>query len=968
MIENSTYPQTDLAIYRRLLALVKGSSWVFVVALFGFLLAAVAEGVFVQSIGGVIDIFSDRSQPGSIPRLADLLGTLTFPDYYKYPAIIIVAAIFRALGHVIGEYLLSRVSFSVIHKVRCALFDKLLVVPSQYFVSNKQGEITNRLTDTTSKLRDTVTDVLRIAFQDCIRLGVFLTLMLITNFALTLLWLVIAPIVGVIVRFASRRFRRISKRIQDTMGDLTHLVEEAVGGFKTIRVYRGQSQTAQEFNVASNHNRSQNLKMVATKAFSTQTIQLLTAIALGVLVGTLFVPSLSEGMTAGQLVEYIGYAALMANPIKRLSELNAKFQQGMAAAHEIFVHVDQPSEPDFGTFSKQSINGRIEFRNVSYAYPGSTESVLKNISLIIEPGETIAVVGSSGGGKTTLSELLQGLLVATDGQILVDDVPIHEYALANLRSHIAVVSQDVFLFNKTLRDNVAYGGQANASSDAFADALRGARVDEFLPRLLHGEDTQLGDRGNVLSQGQRQRVAIARALLKEAPIVVLDEATSALDAESETLLQEALQSVMQDRTTVVIAHRLSTVTNADRIVVIESGEIVEVGSHETLVKDSGRYAELIEKQGLRTDVVHAEKTKVDQIPLIPIRRELSVESELVSSWYQGKSWLLLLRPFSLLFGYLVERRRNLYQSGKKATWRAPVPVVVVGNITVGGTGKTPLTIWLANQLCARGIKVGIVHSGYAGTAKQPVAVHKDIDVSVSGDESLVLAERTECPVVCHRDRVQAVQHLLATNTIELVISDDGLQHYALERDYEIVVVDGQRAFGNNRLLPEGPMREPLDRLDDVDWVVCNTKRLDIVSSESTFKPIASQFRNISSGEVLSVSQWHERFPGKIYAIAGIGNPQSFLDILNEMGIQAELFAFDDHKRFSSRDLPISQGQVVVVTEKDAVKLKNLNVDLSNMWVLPIDIQFDDSCESNERIRELVELVSNTNPSATRPMN
>ena len=595
--------RTDWQTYGRLTSYVRSRAWYFVIALFAFCLAAIAEVFFAQILGSVVGSF-DAMTEGSTADITTnsepVKSWYWLPDYFLhyipwpipvlFACMIGVAALVRALSNVVGEFLLSRVSFFVVHAIRCELHDRLLLLPCSYFDESRQGDISNRLTDTTSKLRDTATDVLRILMQDGGKLVFMLGAMLLINLYLTLLFFVLAPIVAIVVRYASRRFRQISIRIQSSMGEVTHFGQETVVLHKTIRAYGAQDQQSLAFQDASATNRRQHLKMVATKASSAQFIQLLVAFVIASLVGILFIDQIKGGMDAADIITYIGLAGALASPIKRLSDLNARIQIGLAAATEIFDHVDQDEELDSGSDELCVKQATIEFNHVDFSYSNADKQALADITVTVEPGQTIAIVGSTGAGKTTLIQLLLRFYEPTSGQILLNGIPISSYTKESLRNHLAFVSQEVILFNDTIRANITYGQLQHAPEAQIQSAIQRARVDVFTQRMHQGLDSKVGDRGTNLSQGERQRILIARAILKDAPILILDEATSSLDAESESLIQEALNEMMVGRTTLVVAHRLSTIVNADTIAVLDNGRIIELGSHQELLDKKGRYA------------------------------------------------------------------------------------------------------------------------------------------------------------------------------------------------------------------------------------------------------------------------------------------------------------------------------------------------------------------------------------------
>ena len=382
----------------------------------------------------------------------------------------------------------------------------------------------------------------------------------------------------------------LSKRIQDSIGDMTHITSELVNGHRVVRSYGGEDYEKRRFLESSLYNRRQSLKLVTTGAIHNQVMQLIIAIALAFLMYmALF---FMEQSSVGSFVGYLTAAFLLPRPFRQLSDANSDIQRGIVAAESLFAILDEQSEPDPGHVETEKCLGALEFNNLSFQYSSATEPTLRNISFKAEPGQTIALVGASGGGKSTLVNLVSRFYTHDSGQILLDGVEINDYKLSNLRRHIALVNQQVTLFNDTIANNIAYGALANASRDAIIAAANDAYAMEFINKLDLGLDTLIGENGVKLSGGQRQRLALARALLKDSPILILDEATSALDTESERYIQAALQKVMRNRTTLVIAHRLSTIENADLILVMDRGQIIERGTHQTLLEKNGAYARL----------------------------------------------------------------------------------------------------------------------------------------------------------------------------------------------------------------------------------------------------------------------------------------------------------------------------------------------------------------------------------------
>jgi subfamily B ATP-binding cassette protein MsbA len=420
--------------------------------------------------------------------------------------------------------------------------------------------------------------------------------LLYVNWILTLFFIAVLPIIGMIVTKVSKRFRLISKNILSAMGDVTHVTQEAVQGYQEVRIFGAVKTERNRMSNASHDNRRQNMKMAFTGALSNPLIILIVSFAFAGVTGFMLNPIILNTMTTGSFIAFIVASGVLIKPIRQLTEVNSDIQRGIASAESIFEILDSEAEPDEGTFETEAVTGGFEFSNVSFTYKGTKKEVLKDINLKVSPGETIALVGSSGSGKTSLVSLIPRFYNHKEGQILLDGVDVNDFSLTNLRKHIGIVSQNVTLFNDTIFNNIAYGELKDRSEDRVRAAAKIANADAFIEDLSDGFDTHIGDDGVMLSGGQRQRIAIARAVLKNAPILILDEATSALDTDSERHIQAALEQLMKGRTTFVIAHRLSTVEKAHRILVLEKGLIVEQGTHKELLSNKGRYAKLYRNQ------------------------------------------------------------------------------------------------------------------------------------------------------------------------------------------------------------------------------------------------------------------------------------------------------------------------------------------------------------------------------------
>jgi len=513
---------------------------------------------------------------------------------YMIPLSLIGIYLIRGIGGFIGNYFLAKVSFSVIHELRTSIIDNVITLPNGYFEQNNSGHLISTITFNVSQVTGAATSAVKVIIREGITVLALLSMVFYYNWKLSLIFVAIAPLIGLVVMIASKRFRKISKKIQVSMGDITQVSTEVINGYKEVKSFNGQAYERERFFKASKANYRQNIKMVRTSAINTPLLQMIVAFALSFLV--FLALTFMADMDPKDFIIYITAAGLLPKPIRQLSEVNSTIQKGIAAAESIFELIDETPEQDHGTHEVDHVRGELVFDHIGFQYSSSEHAVIKNLNLTIKPGQTIALVGRSGSGKSTLANLIPRFYDVLSGEIRLDGVPLSDYALQNLRAHISVVTQQVILFNDTLRNNIAYGALSDSSLEAVRQAAVSAHAIEFIDKLPDGLDTFVGENGVLLSGGQRQRLAIARALLKDAPILILDEATSALDNESERIIQEALSELMKGRTTVVIAHRLSTIENADVIVVMDQGGIVEMGSHHDLLSQQGAYYQLHQQQ------------------------------------------------------------------------------------------------------------------------------------------------------------------------------------------------------------------------------------------------------------------------------------------------------------------------------------------------------------------------------------
>jgi subfamily B ATP-binding cassette protein MsbA len=590
---------SDWQLYLRLLRYLVPYWWIFLLSIGGYVVYSSSAVLLADIMQFLLDALNESDQvasgivSGFAYRWFDVgdMGALEFARI-AVPVAILSVALFRGAGYFVGTYFMNHVARNLIHDLRCELFNKMLVAPSSYYDSSSQGVLISKITFNVEQVTGAATKALRTLVREGLLVLGLLSYLMYLNWRLCLVFLAVAPFIALVVSVVGKHFRRYSRRIQASMGDVTQVSSESINAYREVRIFGGQRQQGERFRKASEYNRTQTLKLAFADSLSAPVIQIMLALALAALVWFALNPAILVDFTAGKLVAFLTAAGQLGKPIRQLSEIQSILQRGLAAAEDIFSQLDQESEIDTGTHVVARAAGDISIRNLSFAYPDAQVDVLQDISLEVAAGQTVALVGRSGSGKSTLVQLLARFYPAKEGTILLDGVSIEQYQLANLREQIAMVSQNVTLFNDTVYNNIAYGTLAEAGSEAVVAATESAYAHEFIDRLPEGLQTQLGDDGAGLSGGQRQRIAISRAILKDAPLLILDEATSALDNESEHRIQRALENIVVGRTTIVIAHRLSTVEGADTIVVMDGGRIVATGSHEELLAQGGIYAQL----------------------------------------------------------------------------------------------------------------------------------------------------------------------------------------------------------------------------------------------------------------------------------------------------------------------------------------------------------------------------------------
>ena len=558
---------------KRILGYTFRYKWSFLISVFGFIAFAAADIAAVDWIRRII---------GYINSDDDSLHTLLALS-------LIFIAIGRGLGFFIGNYFMSRVGFGIVHDLRAELFQKLHDLPKSYFDANQSGQLINRITFTTTQVSGAASNAVKTFVREGFLLvGLFIYLSIL-NFKLTLLLVGTAPLIALIVFIAGKRLKKLATKIQTAMGDVTHIASEAVDGHVEIKSFNAQDYENARFLEANASNKDQNLKLEATGNLATPIIQVLVSVSLSLVAYFALGNQLGISLDAETFVAFFTAAGLMAKPIRQLSNINIIVQKGLAAANEIFDQLDQDDESNIGDIS-DDINGDISFEDVSFSY-NTGGQILNNISFSIAKNETVAIVGRSGSGKSTIANLIPRFYNHTSGDILIDGTSINDFSLDHLRSSISIVNQSPSLFNDTIAKNIAYGDD-DLDFEKLKESAKLAGCNEFIENLPDGYESEIGDDGVLLSGGQRQRLAIARAFYKNSPIIILDEATSSLDTESELIVQEALEKLITNRTTIVIAHRLSTIENASRIIVLDEGSISEMGTHEQLLNSEGIYQSL----------------------------------------------------------------------------------------------------------------------------------------------------------------------------------------------------------------------------------------------------------------------------------------------------------------------------------------------------------------------------------------
>jgi subfamily B ATP-binding cassette protein MsbA len=925
---------TGAKAYRALVLMALEHKMYFVLAVIGMFIFAVSDAAFAYMMKPLMD-------EGFIDGDAAVIKLI--------PIAIILIFLVRMVAIFMRSYCMNYIGRKVINALRTMMFEKLLTLTSEGYDQSSTASIVTRFSYDVERVAKSVSSSLTALIQGTLRIVVLLAYMLWLNWQMTTIFLIAGPIIFLIVVRIAGRFRGISKNIQKSMGGVTEVAQEVVDSNRIVKIFGGSDFERKKFNKLNHKNLKLHLKMSIAQSISAPLIQLVVAVAFAAIVAFATSESMRGVISTGDFVSFIFAMTMLMAPMRVLSTVNVNIQKGIAAGESVFAFTSRESESDLGKLSLERAEGRLSFNNVVLRYRRSEQRVLDQISFDVKPNQTVAIVGRSGSGKSSLVNLIPRLYEYDSGEVQLDGQRLDQYRIDDLRRQISYVGQDVRLFNDSIRNNISYGISHKVTEEQIVEAARQAHAWEFIEEMPDQLDTQVGERGVLLSGGQRQRIAIARALMKDAPVLILDEATSALDTESERFIQHAMEHLMENRTTLVIAHRLSTIEHADHILVMDQGKLIEQGSHAELLQQDGIYSKLHSMQfrdPKKSDIQLGARPK--------IIRSAVLNKSIMQNWVNQSTqrrqgwWLwsmnplsILLMPISLVFYLVSSLRRMAYRLGLARSRKLPVTTIVVGNITLGGNGKTPIVMALYQLLRENGYKPAIITRGYKSGHESSVQImHDGLTQDSVGDEANMMSEICRCPIGVGADRLSAAAQILKQfPETDVILSDDGLQHYALKRDIEIAVCR-YLSLGNGLMLPAGPLREPRNRLLKVD-ITINRDSDQVIES-------LGEVWNLAQPELKKhISEFRMQ---QVHALAGIGFPEIFFASLMQMDIEAIEHEFPDHHEFSAQDLNLKPELPILVTHKDAVKLKGIARE--NIWVVPLKIELNR--ELSQQILQLLE--------------
>jgi len=862
------------------------------------------------------------------------------------PVLVILIFFFKGLCNYGQSILMSSIGLRIITDLRNKLYEQIQNQSLSFFTEHPTGVLMSRITNDVLSVQTASAEAITSLIRDTVTLIALTAVIFYTDWKLALISIIVFPLTIYPIAFFGKKMRKVTKSYQTTMGNLNSLLQETISGTRIVKAFGMEKYESDRFAAENEKLFKYNMKAVSVNAMSSPLMDFLGGLGIAAVIFYGGYNVIKGYSTPGTFFSFIAALLMLYEPIKRLTNVNNTINQGIAGAERIFSIIDQvpaiQDKPD--AMDLPPIRKGIEIQNVTFCY--EEKPVLKNINLSIRAGEVVAFVGMSGGGKTSLVNLIPRFYDVTEGRILIDGHDIRDVTLKSLRQQIAMVTQQTILFNDSVKNNIAYGN-IKRSEDEIINAAKAANAHHFIMRLPQGYESNIGELGTKLSGGEKQRISIARALLKNAPILILDEATSSLDTEAEIEVQEALDNLMRGRTTLVIAHRLSTIRNADRIIVLAHGEIVEEGTHETLLK---------KEESISGCTICSLKKKVMSKMVVWQR----IWSDDKNTFLYGP--LKTISAFlSFFYRIVVGVRNGLYDKKIFKEFTFDCPVISVGNLTVGGTGKTPCVMMLAGLLKEEGYKPAVISRGYGGKSRKTVNVVSDghhilLGPDVVGDEPFFMAKSLkDIPVLTGAKRILTGQTAIHRWGVNILICDDAMQHRQIHRDINLVLMDAGDLAKKNYLLPRGKLREPLTELKRADMILVTrtneTDRCDPLPEVVSFLGIPV-LKSIHKPRDLVRADYQDQKPltelshRRIWAFCGIAHPDSFKKTLQSTGAHLlSVTVFPDHHRYTKKeiekilsDFTKHQGDFLITTQKDGVRLNDYKEFLKDIYLLRIDLE------------------------------